>query len=63
MPDRLVILHAAYPPRRDDADEVAEAKAVAAVGAWCDLLRARGERVAFGGLLPVPARRRKTGAA
>ena len=59
----LVILHAAHPPRRDDADEVSEAKAVTAAAAWCELLRARGERVTFGGLLPAPARRRKTGAA
>ena len=63
MPAWPVLLLAADPPRCGDSDEIAEAKALAAGGAWCESLRARGERVTFGGLLPVPARRRKTGAA
>ena len=51
MTERLILLLAADPPRSSDAPEVAEAKACSAVAAWCDLLKKRGERVTFGGLL------------
>jgi hypothetical protein len=51
VPSQLVLIIATDPPRKDDADEVAEAKAVTVAEAWCELLRARGLRVTFGGLL------------
>ena len=52
MADRPVILAAADPPLRTDSDEVAEAKALAAVETW-----AGRHGLPFGGLLlpaPVP---------
>lgn len=39
------------PPRRDDPEQVQEAKAVAAVEAMTGLLQQRGERVTFGGVM------------
>ena len=60
---RLVVLLAADPPRRGDSAEVAEAKALAAARAWCESLRARGERVTFGGLLLAGGAAAEDGAA
>ena len=52
MPSSLVILVSSDPPRKSDPPEVQERKAWIAVEDWCDLLRARGERVT---LVPSPA--------